>query len=377
MAWRWRLGLVLAWGMAGCTGSLIPGVPLEDDDGDGLSVEDAAVTAVEPEQRPRDGGSSETTKPSADARTEQDPGPRPSEDAAAPADAGRSRNRDAGSAPRADASAPVADAGLKDPETADASAPSTRDLGSDKSRFFGAARCDRAGALLCDDFESEAAGAGPDPAVWSAPYGNPPRIDTTRAARGTKSLYFELAAGTPGPIEEKKTFPIANNTVFGRMFVWIDALPTAPAYAHWTLVNGLGSDLPTEVRLGGQLDPNRGNANYFVVGSDHGESGDWSTAGQEPLSKARAGEWTCVEWLFKGDSSETRVWIDGVEQSSLHLTASEYRAGDAEAGKRFVHPRFDKLRIGWWLYQSGAVPSPAKLWIDEVIVDDERIGCAL
>jgi hypothetical protein len=364
--------------LSGCTGNLIAGVPF-DDAGDEFSIDDAAATAVIVQ---RDAGAAVAADAGASGSgtdTTVGDAARPPMDARAPG-GGQAEVRDA--TPRA----PTADAGQGGATRADASSPPppppppaspSRDLTTDRAKFLGSPRCDEAGALLCDDFESEAAGAGPDSAVWSAPFGNVPKIDSTRAARGSKSLYFELAAGTPGHIEERKTFPAARNSVFGRMFVWIDELPTAPAFAYWTLVSALGSNNPAEVRLSGQLDPSRGNGNYFAIGSDHGESGDWATAGQEPQSKVRARDWICLEWLFKGDSSETRVWIDGVEQTSLRLSSSEYRPGDQEAGKRFTHPQFDKLRVGWWLYQLDAQPSPAKLWVDEVIVDDERIGCVL
>jgi hypothetical protein len=91
----------------------------------------------------------------------------------------------------------------------------------------------------------------------------------------------------------------------------------------------------------------------------------------------RAKDWMCLEWLFKGDTSETRVWVDGTEQASLHTTATEFRDGDQEMGKKFVHPEYTKLRVGWWLYQSDATPASYDVWVDEVIVDDERIGCVL
>ncbi|MEY4510086.1 MAG: hypothetical protein RLZZ450_2208, partial [Pseudomonadota bacterium] len=105
--------------------------------------------------------------------------------------------------------------------------------------------------------------------------------------------------------------------------------------------------------------------------------GTWQTSGKEAESAVREKAWICVEWQFKADSSESNVWIDGVEQKSLHLTATEYREGDAEGGKQFKFPSFDKLRIGWWLYQGNATPSPSKAWIDEVVFDKARIGCVL
>lgn len=350
--------LSLALGLSGCTGNLIAGVPLSDA-GPELSVDDAAASSPP--------AAGEGARSESDAEASAPVSEPPSE-----GDGGRGETADSSddvSQGNDEEAAP--DPGGPAPPAGD------RDLSANPEAFFGESRCAQADALLCDGFEREEVGAGPDGELWSAPFGALPKVDATRAARGEKSLYFELAAGSPGHIEQRETFPAPQNTIYGRMFVWLDALPTEPAYASWTLVSALGSDDATEVRLGGQLDPTRENANYFGIGSDHGESGDWATGGREPLSRARAREWICLEWLFKGDTSETRVWIDGEEQESLHLTSTEFRAGDQEGGKRFVHPSFDRLRIGWWLYQPEATPSPAKLWIDEVVVDDERIGCAL
>jgi hypothetical protein len=367
-----RLTRGIAWLAlaSGCTGTLIPGVPL-DDAGDEFTVADAAPASVseEPDASAPASADSGRARDSAvqldDARTSM-PAAGEAGAAGAPRDAAAERPGDAGPSAARDAATPMA------PVT-----PTARDLTTDPTKFAGAARCGMAGVLLCEDFENGAIGAPPDPNTWTAPFGFMPRVDGTRALRGTKSLYFELAAGTPGHIEQRKTFPAAKNTVYGRMFVWVDALPTAPAYAHWTLVSALGADNPAEVRLSAQLDPNREGGNYFGIGSDHGESGDWATAGQEPQALVRARRWICLEWLFKGDTSQTQVWIDGHPQSSLSLSATEYRPGDLEAGKRFVHPTFDRLRIGWWLYQTDAQPTPAKMWIDELAIDDERIGCAL
>jgi hypothetical protein len=38
-------------------------------------------------------------------------------------------------------------------------------------------------------------------------------------------------------------------------------------------------------------------------------------------------------------------------------------------------PDFDSMFVGWWLYQTGTVPDHFDVWIDEVAIDDERIGC--
>src|SRR5438876_924030 len=68
-------------------------------------------------------------------------------------------------------------------------------------------------------------------------------------------------------IKETKTFPATNNVLYGRMFVWFeDALTTD---GHFTLAEGAGTGTPAVIRFGGQF-------KAFGVGTDGGNSGDWT-----------------------------------------------------------------------------------------------------
>jgi hypothetical protein len=351
-----RLSAALLFTIAGCAGNVVVGVPR--DGGEDIVIEDPVSAAG-------DGGVTRDARVSggADGATPS----APSKDAAAP------------TAPVADGSSPAApvgnDAGpAVDPQPDPGSPTPTgagRDLSTDKAKFTGGPRCSNA-VIFCDDYE-QTVGNAPG-AAYSAAFGLMPKIDSTRALRGTRSLRFDVTAGTPNLVELKKGLPAMNNTLFGRMFVWVDALPTGPANTTWTLVGGSGSGNGAEVRLSGQF---RDGKSYYGIASDGGETKDWFTAGKEPGSVAASGTWTCLEWMLKGDSSETRVWVDGVEQTSLHTTSIEYRDGDAEAGLRFKHPTFEKLRIGYWIYSADVAPKTTSVWIDELMYDDDRIGCVL
>jgi hypothetical protein len=68
------------------------------------------------------------------------------------------------------------------------------------------------------------------------------------------------------------------------------------------------------------------------------------------------------------------VFWDAVEHPSLATTA-DHHGGDQ--GQPYLLPSFDSLWIGWWEYQADPVPSSFDLWIDEVALDGERIGCVL
>jgi hypothetical protein len=365
---KFQLGTALALFCIGCAGNVLEGAPLDGGENDVTAepVADAAPSNVRPTGETADAG----TRPVNNTPVNNTPVNNTPTDAGSivptpVADSGQAAPKDAGAVVT-----PAVDAGV-------VSMPAGgRDLSTDKAKFAGSPRCNNAAATFCDDFESQAAGATPGQA-WGYPYDFRPKVDTAHAMRGKNALYFESAASVAAHVEVVQTFPALSANLFGRMFVWIDQLPTTPNNARWNLVAARGTGNAAEVRLGGQIESTRDNKNYFGIGSDYGESGTWQTSGKDAEATVREKAWMCVEWQFKSDSSETNVWIDGVEQKSLHLTATEYRDGDTEQGKKFTFPSFDKLRIGWWLYQGNATPSPTKLWIDEVIFDKARIGCVL
>jgi hypothetical protein len=76
--------------------------------------------------------------------------------------------------------------------------------------------------------------------------------------------------------------------------------------------------------------------------------------------------------MHKGDTHETRFYWDGVEHPSLSTSASEHGGDPAEA---YELPSFASVWFGWWLYQPDTVPGEFDVWIDEIALDAERIGC--
>ena len=233
--------------------------------------------------------------------------------------------------------------------------------------FFGASRC--TGEFdLCEDFE----GAELDTNRWEI-QGDAPTLDAARAARGSKSAHFHTEDNGHSLIRESATFPAANNSYWARIFVYIDALPTAPDWAHWTISGAVGSGTDAEIRVGGQLNSNAG-INLFGVGTDGGPTGDWTNLDDDPAGDPVVPpehEWICVEWQHKGDTDETRFFWDGVEHPSLYTSSSEHGG----SGDPYLLPEFESVWFGWWLYQAGTTPGAFDIWIDEIAVDGERIGC--
>lgn len=248
-----------------------------------------------------------------------------------------------------------------------------RDLSSDRTKFFGDSRCATANLLLCDDFESGTL----DTKTWSV-NGTMPVIDGVQHARGMKALHITKNANGASYIREKKTFPAPNNTYYGRIFAYFNALPTpsgAFTYAHWTFLAASGTGTTGEIRVSGQL---QNGKNLFGVGTDSGMdpkgTGDWTNSDKDPNNAAvpvPTQQWLCIEWMHKGDTNETRFWWDATEHPSLYTSAKKHGGNTND----YILPTFDNVWVGWQEYQ--ATTETFEMWIDEVAIDKDRIGCIL
>jgi hypothetical protein len=248
---------------------------------------------------------------------------------------------------------------------------------TDRNTFFGASRCAEAGVLLCDDFESGTI----DSATWKN-YQVAPKIDAVQAARGTKALHVTTGATGGSGLRTTKIFPRSNGLYYGRMFIYFGALPTSPNYAHWTAIGSnpaTDSTDKSEIRVGGQLE----TINKFGVGTDHGPTGDWTNLDSDKPSGASAvrevpkNEWICIEWMVDTANELTKFWWDGVEHPSLATTqdVSRYNSN----GMKYVLPDISSVWVGFENYNQGKSMLPASydVWIDEVALDAQRIGCSL
>jgi hypothetical protein len=267
---------------------------------------------------------------------------------------------------------PATDSGSDSQMIADSGADSGRDFSTDRQKFFGASRCAQANVQLCEDFESGKI----DPMTWTV-VGTMPVVDGAQHARGSKALHITKMGNGPSYIKETKTFPEPNNTYWGRIFVYFHSLPTSPgmAYAHWTFIAASGTMVSGEIRLSGQL---QNGKNLFGVGTDNrvddAGTGDWTNSDKDPNNMPLAvptDQWLCIEWLHKGDTNETRFFWDATEHPSLHTTASMH-GGNTNP---FILPHFTNVWMGWDEYQMST--EPFELWIDEIAIDKDRIGCVL
>jgi hypothetical protein len=254
--------------------------------------------------------------------------------------------------------------------------PGARDFSTDRATFFGASRCAQAHVQLCEDFESGTL----DTTTWTTLGNVKPVIDGGQKARGSKALHITIPGSGMSAIRESKTFPALNNTYYGRAFVYFASLPksvTGYTYSHWTMIAATGTQVAGEIRVGGQM---FGGQNYWGVGTDNhtdpNGTGDWTNSDKDPDGKpvgVPTGQWMCIEWMHKGDTNETRFWWDGVEHPSLYTKPSTPHQGNS--AQPFILPQFKDVWLGWIDYQP--TMQTFELWLDEIAIDKDRIGCVL
>ncbi|WP_405821369.1 hypothetical protein OG241_35865 [Streptomyces sp. NBC_01390] len=159
------------------------------------------------------------------------------------------------------------------------------------------------------------------------------------------------------------------NSYWARLRLRVDAFPTAPDWAHWTIAEASGADSPTLVRpLGGQYAPTD-QGNFWGVGSDLGPTGDWTS--WKTSAPAAASKWSCVEFHLDAADNRVTVYFDGVEQSDLTVDGTHH--GGAQDSD-FAFPTFDKLKLGWQLYQGNPSPASYDVRMDDVVVSPGRAG---
>lgn len=292
----------------------------------------------------------------------------------------------AGNSGAGGAGAPGSDGGSSATGGSDAGAPQGgaagqendggRSFSTDRSRFLGDSRCAAAHVAFCEDFESGSLSA------WKL--SGTPTIDGVQKARGQKALHVRAASGSKVAIETNKIFPIADNTYYGRAFVYFVALPTpvgSQTYAHWTFIAATGDNVSGEIRVSGQMS---NGINHFGVGTDNrtdtNGTGDWTNSDNDPKGAPKTvplDQWLCIEWMNKGDTNETRFYWDGAEHPSLY-TSETMHGGNQNP---YLLPMFRRVWLGFQEYQQIRDTQnnleQYELFIDEVALDHDRIGCVI
>ncbi|GAA4723840.1 hypothetical protein [Phytohabitans rumicis] len=224
--------------------------------------------------------------------------------------------------------------------------------------------CARQALLFCEDFERLPAG-GAASLRWG--------IDTkhgtlTVERRGGGKVLRVHTEGNGRAFLRVDDFAAPGNSFFGRIRLRVSAFPTAPDWAHYTLVEATGQGAEIVRPLGGQYVPTLDRA-LWGVGGDGGPTGDWTNWRESAPSVAA--RWQCVEWEADASDNRISVWIDGVAQPDLTVTTTQHGGNPVD----FVFPRFDTVKIGWQLYQGNPTPPAYDVLLDDIALATTKIGC--
>ncbi len=238
--------------------------------------------------------------------------------------------------------------------------------GSTGSLVGGTGCADASGLLLCEDFESGEI----DGAIWEIVESNGGSVAVVddRPGLGIYSMRADLALdnGSDARIRTRPgvVFPVPGNHVFGRALVWIsaDAL-LGHRHGYFVAVTMLNGSV-AEYRLDGTFygdDPLWDSRYTHASVQQHGGLRKY---GPDVVTE----QWQCIEWEWNGANNEMRYWFDGVDAPQMTVDGSEnppYRAP----------PEFTTFGAGWRGFQAEAGASAYSVWVDEIALASERIGC--
>ncbi|GAA2948483.1 hypothetical protein GCM10011428_79870 [Streptomyces violaceus] len=119
--------------------------------------------------------------------------------------------------------------------------------------------------------------------------------------------------------------------------------------------------------LGGQYAPTE-KGNFHGVGSGLGPTGDWTS--WKTTAPATAGTWQCVEFRLDATDNRVTVYFDGMPQPDLTVSTDQHGGTPGP----FVFPAFDRLKLGWQLYQADPSPSSYDVRLDDIVLSTRRTG---
>ena len=239
----------------------------------------------------------------------------------------------------------------------------------------GMAACVTAGTELCENFESGML----DAQRWTQAKatGSSITVETGKAHTGQYSVHLKFVANQQSTvtINEGVTFPAGNpNKFYSRMWVWFapDIPKAASGDFHTGFMIGGGKNDTGDVTAGmGMIGTDQQYLGYSIFFGDAThpklEFGPWSVPRIVPNT------WLCIEMLEDGSDPTTekrQVWLNDVEMKELASDSAKSSGGNAN----HLPPKFDKVSYGVTEYHP--IPTLTDMWIDDIRVSSNKIGCA-
>ena len=231
--------------------------------------------------------------------------------------------------------------------------------------------CITSGTELCEDFESGQL----DPKIWKIKLGGPSPSVTVDAMHAHSGKYAAHAHVTPGQqstaqLTEGVSFPATADTFYTRIWAYFspDVMwPNNPPDFHMGLIiaggnNNLGH---VELAVGANLSPSSAAGPMHYLGYSIYRGPPYVEFGPRSKTAIVNLAWTCIELLESGQGGQAavrRIWVDGVELPEQYNSYSGQKP-----------PQFDLVSIGIWEYHP--TPTLSDMWIDDVRVSSQRVGC--
>ncbi len=276
----------------------------------------------------------------------QDAGPRAPEGPDEPTPDGADAGARTDAAPRPPVT--VGDAGARDAKVPPPAVPTGGDAPPCRFHF-------------CDSFEQGDDGASPP--GWSKNANVV--LGTTHVARGKKALRVRNGGINPANfVTRAMTIPAGASTIYGRLFLRFESRPQSMSLVHWTATEVRGSGGPSLRALGGISQAAFSGRNNLMFNIDPG-GGERSVEDAFPRPGLVDKEWQCLEFMLtRGAKDEAQIFWNGERRPKLYY--------DGSWGARFKFPTFEQLALGFATYQNAG---SFEVWIDELAIDDERVGC--
>ncbi len=235
--------------------------------------------------------------------------------------------------------------------------------------------------LVCDDFEAYDPTKSIPKTAWRTNLSNATlKLDGIRAFSGKQSVHIltnleDPKGGAFRMADLQKSgaplFPMAGNAFYGRMMMWLDAMPQGGV--HWNNVHGSGkipnSDRNASYAYGGMFA--KLMAGYGQSNAD-GQTADCSKSAKVGLPEKK---WFCFEWHFDGANDKAEMWIDGKAMTdvSINKKGSGCVTGKDGGDGLWHAPLFSSVTVGWQNYQLSSIP--IETFLDDVAIDTNRVGC--
>jgi hypothetical protein len=233
-----------------------------------------------------------------------------------------------------------------------------------------------ASAAFCEDFEAYASAQDLSPTWSTSVTGGMLAVDDSKPFAGKRALHMSGPAGMAHSElivkQGAPLFPLLGSGYFGRAEMWLMSVPTGGVHVNYVQSSGMLPASTQVAKYGWGSMFGKLLAGYTIRATE--QNAPVTDCSKPATSTLPTGRWVCVEWQFDGVEPGMHLWFDGTEVSdaAVSKTGTQCATGAAPGGV-WRAPTFANLSLGFAQYQVWS--NPTEMWLDNVALGPERIGC--